>query len=354
MTAPREDGNETDARLRDRAHGLQGDIPRRFDFHRAADEFHPPFHLRNGEIIEHDAMDARARQRFPHLVQVSSLHFHPDVQPSCLQVAEAALHRGSDSARGGDMVILDQHHVVEPKAVIDASSKSDRELVEDAQSGRGLSRIGDAGAGPLDGIDILPGQGRDAAHALQNIERRPLGLQDPREGAFDCGDKRPRLHGRPVPAQRLHEEIGIDKVKRQRGDIETRDDAPLLRRNAAPAALIGRHDRVGGDVAHPEVFHNRFLEQPGDAAVRVHRGRHGLPGESSVIITGIPSSIRYLFPHFPQMSAAAASSCDSSPRHAGQRRRSRSSFVIVSPRQTLSTRPHEIARARGPVSRSTR
>src|SRR5690606_23513586 len=83
-----------------------------------------------------------------------------------------ALDRGRDPAGGGDVVLLDQHHVVQPRTVVVAPARPDGRLLEPAPPRRGLPRVQDPGARPRDGVDVPARERRDAREALQEVERR--------------------------------------------------------------------------------------------------------------------------------------------------------------------------------------
>ena len=55
--------------------------------------------------------------------------------------------RGRDAAGDGDVVVLDEHRVVEAEAVIGAAAASHRVFLEGAQQRRGLARVADPGLG---------------------------------------------------------------------------------------------------------------------------------------------------------------------------------------------------------------
>ena len=80
------------------------------------------------------------------------------------------------------MIVLNQHHVIKPKPVIDATAGPDREFIKQTEAGGGFARIRDLRACPGYCFDELSGKGGDTAHSLHEIERRPFALQYSVEG----------------------------------------------------------------------------------------------------------------------------------------------------------------------------
>ena len=68
-----------------------------------------------------------------------------------------AFERRLDAARHREMVVLDQHRVVEAEAVIGAAAKTHRLLFQGAQAGRGLAGADDLGLGAFDRVGQAPG-----------------------------------------------------------------------------------------------------------------------------------------------------------------------------------------------------
>ena len=55
-----------------------------------------------------------------------------------------ALQHGADAAGDRDVVVLDQHGVVEPEAMVEPAAAAHRVFLQRAQAGRGLARAADA------------------------------------------------------------------------------------------------------------------------------------------------------------------------------------------------------------------
>ena len=96
-----------------------------------------------------------------------------------------------DAARQPLVVVLDQHTVVEPLAVIRAAAAAHRVFLEIAKRRRRLARIEHGDAVARD-VHVASSLGRDAAQALEEIQRGALGSQKRTRLAGDFSDQRPR------------------------------------------------------------------------------------------------------------------------------------------------------------------
>ena len=66
-----------------------------------------------------------------------------------------AAHGLRDAACNGDMIVLDQHAIVEPHAMVLRTAHPRGELVEDPEAGNGLARVEQHRPRAGDRIDIL-------------------------------------------------------------------------------------------------------------------------------------------------------------------------------------------------------
>ena len=100
-----------------------------------------------------------------------------------------SLQRFGDAAGGGDMVVLDQHRIVEAEAVVDAAAGPDRVFLE----GRAIRASSCACRQcarpcPRPPSTIGSGQRGDAAQAVEEVERGPLAGEQRARLARDRGD----------------------------------------------------------------------------------------------------------------------------------------------------------------------
>ena len=91
-------------------------------------------------VVEQDRVDAE-RQHLFELRQRIDLDLDLD---EVAGMGLGALDRGADVAGKRDMVVLDQHGIVETEAVIAAAAGADRVFFQRAQSGRRLAGADDA------------------------------------------------------------------------------------------------------------------------------------------------------------------------------------------------------------------
>ena len=75
---------------------------------------------------------------------------------------------------------------------------------------------------------------RDAAHALEQVERHPLGRQDRPRAAGELGERRRRRDPRAGRGGLLPDEIGVEQLEDPARDGKARDDARGLRHELAP------------------------------------------------------------------------------------------------------------------------
>ena len=129
----------------------------------------------------------------------------------------------------------------------------------------------------------------------EQVERGALGRQHRPRPAGDAGDGLAALDTAAVGGKNLDVEGGIEQFERQQRRVEPGDDARLARRNERLDLRVGRHDRVGRDVAGAaEILGQRGADDRLDQqasmvllAVR-HAGldlaislmRHQIPGSS--------------------------------------------------------------------------
>src|SRR5215831_12833282 len=111
----------------------------------------------------------------------------------------------------GQVVVLDQYAIEEPHAVIHSAPTGYRVFIEHAEPGGGLSCIDNTRARALDAVDILACQGRDAAHALQQVERGSFGGEDGTCGATQFSDGCTGCDGRTFQFDDFEFKGGVDK-----------------------------------------------------------------------------------------------------------------------------------------------
>ena len=117
----------------------------------------------------------RLRLQWPHRV-LQGLNFHLDLQGVGDPLSGlSALLRDPSGRR--DMIVFDEHPVIEPETMVGSPSMPHRFFLERTPEGRGLPRIQESAWGAGHGIHHLSRQRGDAGQALQQIERGALTLQ---------------------------------------------------------------------------------------------------------------------------------------------------------------------------------
>ena len=136
-------------------------------------------------IVQHDDIGS-AGQRFADAVD--GFHFNLDFCHVRGKRAGAA-ERREYSAGGLDVVVLDQHGVIEAETVVDAAACAHGVFVQQPQPRRGLAGIGKAGTIRTGDGGKRMGAGGDAGKMLKQIQREAFAGQDGAGRAVElCND----------------------------------------------------------------------------------------------------------------------------------------------------------------------
>ena len=163
-------------------------------------------------------------------------------------------NRRGDAARRFDMVVLDQHGVEQAEAVIGSAALANRHLVQNPEPRNGFSRVINFCFRFADGIHVGGGQGRNAAHALEKIQRRALGLQDGGQSAFHPREDRAFPHPAPVGDHFPDDDVRILTLKHRFKNLQTRNNKILFGHRNRPALLFRTDGGLRGDVARADVL----------------------------------------------------------------------------------------------------
>src|SRR5207237_6998447 len=117
--------------------------------------------------------------------------------------------RRADPAGERDMVVLDQHRIVEAEAVIGAAAKAHRLFFEDAQARRRLAGADDLGLVARDRIDQRAGRGRDARQSADQVQRGPLSRQYRPGPAADPRHRLATFDPAAFGAEPLHAQVRV-------------------------------------------------------------------------------------------------------------------------------------------------
>ena len=166
--------------------------------------------------------------------------------------ARRGTQRRAHAARRDDVVLLDQHRVVEADAVVGAAARPHRVLLREPQAGQRLAGVDDSGPGAAHGIDMRRGPGRHRAEQLQEVERGALGSQQ-RPGSR-------RVRAPPGPARSgafldlpADPRLGVELPHHRLDPGRTAQHSAFARQHPGHRTAIGGNQR-GGEVAAAHVF----------------------------------------------------------------------------------------------------
>ena len=278
VSAP--DDEIIDAGFRDRRGAVERDAAGGFDDEAARHHGHGLAHGREIEIVDQHHVGEADVEHLLELIERVDLDLDLDQMPG--RRLGARQHR-ADAARDRDVVVLDQHRVVEAEAVIEAAAAADGVFLQRAQPGvvlrvqmmRALVWAMRAHEGR--------GRGGDAGEVAEEIERGALGGQDRARIAGDRHQLGPGLHRRAIACMRFDPDFRREPAKRRRDQRQAGDHAGLARDDDGAAAGVLRYGRDRGDVAGAaEVFlerarHRRFdFERRDEGVGAKKRHRHSL------------------------------------------------------------------------------
>ena len=148
------------------------------------------------------------------------------------------------------MIVLDQHRVIQPEAVIETAATAHRIFLQDSQTGQGLAGADDTGPGAFDGIHQGCGRRRHAGQMAREIQRHPLGGEDGAGGAGNRGQHIARLPRRAAIGDGGGEGQGwLDQLERDLSGNQAGDAARFARHQFCRGGFIRGQNEFGGDVA---------------------------------------------------------------------------------------------------------
>ena len=209
-------------------------------------------------VVEQHRVDAERSSASASWSSVSTSSSILTRWPAC---GARPLQRRADAAGHRDVVVLDQHRVVEAEAVVGAAARrAPRTFSSDAQAGGGL-----AGADDLAPCARRPHRPatRVAVATPDRRQRRFSAVRSAartaRAGPRCAATVSPRCDAGAVRrAARSMRRAGSSSSKASSAGVEPGEHAGLARRDHRLDARVGGHDRVGGDVAGAaEIFQQR-------------------------------------------------------------------------------------------------
>src|SRR5262245_9915532 len=189
------------------------------------------------------------------------------------------------------MVVLHQDRVIEPEPVVAATTGADGVLCEDAHAWNGLARVAHDQPGPGDPFHVPPGERRDSAQVLHQVEDEPLAGQQRARVALDRCQDVARVRDLSLGG----EQPAFDGTELAEDAIEQRQSAHdelLLRQHAPRGARRLGHGRFRRAIATPQVLRQREGDQCGDLRVleRLVRGQPSCAATNVMSTTSTPPS----------------------------------------------------------------
>ncbi len=254
--------DEVDARFGNRTHGVQRDSARSFH------ALHAPFcqaHRFAQGLQRHIVQKERVRARLDgllNLLQRRAFHLHP--QRMGRMGAGASNRLTNIAAERKQMVVFYQDSVIQPDAVIDPAPNAHRILLQQAQSGRGLARVGDSCPCALHGVHESACEGGDTRQVLEEVQRGALAHQNRARGTPQAQNARAGREPRAVRKRFGKLNGGVQSLEHAPSDFHTAEDTLRLRQNRALGLRVGRDERDGRPIARADVLlqraRNRLLE----------------------------------------------------------------------------------------------
>ena len=157
----------------DLAQVVERDPARSLGLDAAADDRHRLDAARRAHVVEQDAVDAGVERRRT---------------SSSVSASTSRRRRGADCAEPGhgrrdpagqpQVVVLDEQRLAEVEPVVRPAAAADGVLLQVPQPGRGLARVEQRGAGPVELGDAAGRQRGDAREPAEQVQRGPLARED--------------------------------------------------------------------------------------------------------------------------------------------------------------------------------
>ena len=223
----------------------------------ASDERHGFRGLGRREVVQQQAIHPANLESRPDLIEVSNLHHHGNVCAHGLQVPVRSPDGSLHASRVVDVVVLDEDLVVEAHAVVNSTADDHRPLLEEPQAGGRLACVQHPSASSVQGVHRLPGRRGDPAHALHEVEGKPLGCQDLRRRSFHPRHHDPGRHAVPVFCQLVESHVRRPVGEDGLGDVQTGQHPLGLDEESSRLPGIGRHAGFRGDISRADILRPR-------------------------------------------------------------------------------------------------
>ena len=153
-----------------------------------------------------------------------------------------------DAAGGADVVVLEQYPVGQIVTVVGSAAYLNGVLLKGAHIGCGLAGVQQHGIVACQLVHIFSGDGGNAAHTLEVVQRRALAGENGLNVAVQGAQQLALLH----PVAVLHRAVKAGGIVQQtegaEEHIQPADHAVVLTDQLRAALLVYRHHRVGGHI----------------------------------------------------------------------------------------------------------
>ncbi len=204
-------------------------------------------------VVEKDNVYAGHFDKSADLFKIIRFHFNSDIWPLFAN-APNSIGKTGNPFEGGQMIVFYEHHVVQAKTMINATTSDYWSLFQCAQARGGFARIQYLGRIISDSVDEFAREGCDAAEALQKIQRDPFRLENRTCQATQFDNNVAGIDVIAIAATNLDVRPRIDPPKNFRGCAGTRNDRFFMRNDASGCVQGFRHEKISRDVAVADVF----------------------------------------------------------------------------------------------------
>ena len=247
-------GHEVDTQVGDGLHVVRVDVAGALGLRAPVDERDGRRHGVVVHVVEHDDVGPGG-DRLLDLRERLALHLDFAHERG---VGARCLDGFAHAARGGDVVVLQQHPVGEVVAVVAPAAAPDGLLLEHAHVRRGFARVHQLGGAALKQRGHAVRVGGDAAHALQVVQGHALARQ---QHAHVAGHRRKRLacaNAVAVRSEALDARLGVQDGERALEHVEAAQHAVGLRDKVHGGGACVGHDGGGGHVFVGDVLGQRL------------------------------------------------------------------------------------------------
>ena len=201
-----------------------------------------------------------------------------------MQVADAVLcgfNCLGDAAGESNVVVLDEHAVVESHAMVLAAADRNSVLFEHPKPGCRLTRIDDLSVGTLDRFHILTCQCRNTRHPLHEIESSAFTDEQYISITLQGRENGTVLDLITLAERRLDlAALRIQMKEHRLGNIDPAQNDILFCQETAVAARVGRNRGCRRDVTAPNVLSEKLTDTRQHLAILkpIHYLFMSLPG----------------------------------------------------------------------------